>query len=115
MSERHPAIPESPKYRGMNGVSATAVIVCVTTILGIIIICGAFLAYHSNDAMSFRNLLNTLANIGSVILASMSTLYASAANNKAGTAAEQTNGSMDKRIREALSRVLNERIDDDPE
>lgn len=104
----NPAVPSAAIYRGLAGVPPAVVAICLTVIVVIVIICGAFLAVTTHDPTSFRALLNTLLNAGSLLLGGGGMLYSASAANKAGKAVEQTNGNLDFRIKQAVRSVIQE-------
>lgn len=64
------------------------------------------LAWNGSSTADLRAFLNTILNIASVLLGGGSLVFAGAAAKSAGRAEQQTNGALDDRIAEGVSRAL---------
>ncbi len=85
-----------------NGVIA----VCVTVFLCVVVLSFAALAWKSGDMSELRSLINTLFNVATLILSGGALVVGGAAARSADQAARQTNGELDKRIRDAIGSAL---------
>lgn len=76
--------------------------VCGTVVLVTVIAAFVVFGVTNSDATEFRAFLNILLNVVSVVFAGGAMVTAGAAAKSSATAAEQTNGALDSRIREAV-------------
>ncbi len=91
------------------GKAPAPVYVICATVFGItIIVAIAFLVNGGKDASTITGLVNTIFNFLGIIFAGTCTLFAGAAAKQAQSAAQNTNGALDERIRTAVRAVLNE-------
>ncbi len=85
-----------------NGV----IVVCVTVFAITVVLSFAALAWKSGDMTELRSLINTLVNFATLILSGGALVVSGAAARSSDQAARQTNGELDRRIREAISSAL---------
>ncbi len=88
-----------------NGVLA----VCITVFACVVVLTLGAFAWKTGDATELRSLLNTLFNVATLILTGTSVVVAGSAARSSDQAAQQTNGALDGRIQEAVTRALESR------
>lgn len=85
----------------------TVLVVCGTLLAAVVLLCLTFLAYFEKDTDTLIRLINTLLNAVGVLLGAGAFVYSGTAAKRADDAASTVqNGNLDRRIREAMSRVL---------
>lgn len=84
------------------------VVVCLTLVVLAVIASFVVLAVTESDATEFRGWLNTVLNLGGIVLGGGAVAFSASADRKAGKAAEQTNGGLEARLRTVV-RAENEK------
>lgn len=85
-----------------NGV----LLVCVTVFASVVVGAFTLIAVVGGDATELRALINTLLNVGALILSGGSFLYAGVAARSSNEAAENTNGKLEKTVHTAVKQAL---------
>jgi hypothetical protein len=85
-----------------------SLIYAVTAVFITIIAAFVVLAITGSSSADFRSFLNTVLNIGSVVLSGGAVIAAGAAAKSAGNVETQTNGSMDQRITDGANAAIAE-------
>ena len=94
----------------MSKAPNTVLVVCGTVMGVAVLICMTVLAYFEKDAETLVRVVNTVLNAAGVLLGAGAFVYSGSAAKRADDAANTVaNGDLDRRIRTALTRVMNER------
>lgn len=90
-----------------------SVLAVCATIMGIVIlICITVLSYFEKDTETLVRIVNTALNAAGVLLAGGAFVYSGSAAKRADDAANTVqNGELDRRIRNAMTRVLQQESD----
>jgi undecaprenyl pyrophosphate phosphatase UppP len=91
-----------------------SVIYSVTAVFVVIIAAFVVLAVTGSSSDDFRSFLNTVLNIGSVVLSGGAVVAAGAAAKSSANAETQTNGAMSERIAEGVRQALAARDSGNP-
>ena len=83
-----------------------SLIYSVTAVFVTIILAFVVLAVTGSSSDDFRSFVNTVLNIGSVILSGGAVVAAGAAAKSSANAEDQTNGQLDKKIENAVRRAI---------
>jgi hypothetical protein len=98
------------KARDLLKNAPNSVIYCVTAIFGVIIVAFVVLAVTGSSSDDFRSFLNTVLNIGSVILSGGAVVAAGAAAKSSANAERQTNGLADAERHDIAKKAATEAI-----
>lgn len=82
----------------------TVAYVCVTVVILGVLGSMTYLSAIGADATEIRQVFNTVANLGGLVLGSIGAVAGSIAARRATDAAEQTNGGLVEAVREAVER-----------